>query len=99
LKDASGESAICRAGKKIPGSKKVLDIEDLSGMFGIDIAEEPAAAEKVKPPAQSVAARKPTRKKPKPRKPAIHKSKEPGIPAGRSSRPAKKKTRTSESNN
>ena len=89
---------IARAGediphrKKVPGSKRVLDTEDLSGMFGIDIAEELNATKKVKPPAQIVAARKPTGKKPKPRKPTIHKSKEPGIPVKRSSRPAKKKT-------
>jgi hypothetical protein len=59
-------------GKKVPDSKRVLDTEDLSAMFGIDIADEPTATEKVKPPAQKVATRKPTGKKPIPRKPTVH---------------------------
>ena len=79
-------------GKNVPRSKRVLDTDDLSGMFGIDIAEDPAAPETVKPPAQIVAARKTTGKKPNLRKPVIHKSKAAGIPVKRSSRPAKKKT-------
>ena len=79
-------------GKNVPRSKRVLDTEDLSGMFGIDIAEEPAAAATAKPGRPIVAARKSTRKEPKPLKPTIHKSKAPGIPVKRSSRPAKKKT-------
>jgi len=55
-------------GKKVPGSKRVLDSEDLSGIFGIDIAEGPTVKKKLKPTSQIVATRKPTGKKQQPRK-------------------------------
>jgi len=97
LRDVDHLELIARAGETIPRgkkgskSKRVLDTEDLSGMFGIDIAEEPAATEKVKPPAKITAARRTAGTKPKSRKPAIQRSTAPGIPVKRSSLPAKKK--------
>jgi len=95
---ARASKDIVPRGKKVPASKRVLDTEDLSEMFGIDIAEEPAVTEKIKQPAPIVAARKQGGKKPKSRKPANRKSKAPGIPVTRFSRSAKKKAGTSESN-
>ena len=95
---ARASKDIVPRGKKVPASKRVLDTEDLSEMFGIDIAEEPAVTEKIKQPAPIVAARKQGGKKPKSRKPANRKSTAPGIPVTRFSRSAKKKAGTSESN-
>jgi uncharacterized Zn finger protein len=96
LREVDHQELIASAGKNISsekkfrGSKRVLDTEDLSGMFGIDIAETPAVTEKVKRPGGTVSARKPTGEEPVPRKSTMDKA--PGIPVKSSARPAKKNT-------